>query len=65
MPIYEYECESCHLTFEQLVFKDKDEKTSCPCCGSAQTRKPISCASLIGGSGAGTCVPSAPSKGFS
>jgi len=65
MPIYEYECESCHQTFEQLVFNDRDEKPPCPCCGSDQTRKLISCASFLGGSGAGTCLPSAPSKGFS
>jgi putative FmdB family regulatory protein len=65
MPIYEYECESCQKTFEQLVFKDIDEKPTCPCCGSTQTRKLISCASFLGSSGAGTCLPSAPSKGFS
>ena len=65
MPIYEYECESCHQTFEQLIFNDKDEKMSCPCCGSDQTRKLISCASFLGASGAGACAPSAPSKGFS
>ena len=51
MPIYEYECESCHQTFEQLVINNRDAKTPCPCCGSEQTRKLISCASFLGGSG--------------
>jgi putative FmdB family regulatory protein len=65
MPIFEYECEACHQIFEQLVFNAKEEKISCPCCGSAQAKKLISCASFLGSTGAGTCAPSAPSKGFS
>lgn len=65
MPIFEYECESCHQKFEQLVFNSAEEKVVCPCCGSNDTRKLISCASFLGASGTGTCSPSAPSRGFS
>lgn len=65
MPIYEYECQACQKTFEHLVFKDKNQEISCPCCGSDQTQKRISCASFLGSLRSGTCVSSAPSKGFS
>ncbi len=45
MPIYEYECESCHHEFELLI--RGDEKPVCPQCGKQKVRKQLS-------------VPSAP-----
>ena len=32
MPLYEYKCDSCGQTFEQLVMHN-DEQTKCPSCG--------------------------------
>ncbi len=65
MPIFEYECETCHQNFERLVFNDKEKKISCPCCGSIETRKLISCAGFLGRTSSGACASPAPSRGFS
>ena len=40
MPIYEYECNQCHHSFEALV--RGDEKPDCPHCGSANLNKQFS-----------------------
>jgi len=41
MPIYEYRCQQCEQRFETLVMR-KDEKITCPQCGSEQLQKLIS-----------------------
>ena len=40
MPIYEYTCEECGNTFEELVFGD--ETPPCPSCKSDKTHKLLS-----------------------
>ncbi len=66
MPIYEYECEKCQHKFETLVFKsDAEEQKPCPCCGSFETHKLISCTSFLGDSGLGACASTKPGRGFS
>jgi len=43
MPIYEYECQSCHGQFQTLVMKAADEKgLACPGCGGHNLNKLIS-----------------------
>jgi putative FmdB family regulatory protein len=39
MPIYEYECVSCHHHFENFQRSKSDEVTDCPKCGSDIERK--------------------------
>lgn len=42
MPIYDYECQSCGAVTELLVLNGREEKPTCPDCGSAQMKKLIS-----------------------
>lgn len=51
MPIYEYACDKCGKEFEELVFDDS--LPACPHCGSAQTRKLMSCCCVHGASSSG------------
>ena len=46
MPIYEYKCKSCGLTFEKLVKVNSKETINCPEC-SGDTKKLISSAGLV------------------
>jgi putative FmdB family regulatory protein len=49
MPIYEYECDKCHVQFEKLVFKS-DEAVCCPdCCSSDVQRMMSVCGFKSGG----------------
>lgn len=64
MPIYEYECRKCSLSFEKLVF-GQDPKVVCPGCGSQQTAKLLSRFGMgrasdgsSSGSGCGSCSSS-------
>lgn len=43
MPIYEFECRSCHAQFQRLVMTPKEEKgLGCPGCGGRRLKKLIS-----------------------
>jgi putative FmdB family regulatory protein len=43
VPIYEYECKSCHARFEKLVKSmNSKAKVACPECGSKQTERALS-----------------------
>jgi putative FmdB family regulatory protein len=51
MPLYEYQCETCHQRFEKIQkFSDPLEHT-CPSCGGTATRLPSSPAIQFKGSG--------------
>lgn len=40
MPIYEFTCEQCGATFDELLSLSKARsKVSCPSCGSSQTKR--------------------------
>ena len=41
MPIYEYECRKCGISFEKIVF-GQNPKVVCPACSSEQTAKRLS-----------------------
>lgn len=41
MPIYEYNCESCHTAFERMQ-KISDPTPACPECSSAEVKRLIS-----------------------
>ena len=52
MPLYEYACEDCGKTFEQLVsVQNRDNGVECPECGSSKVERLIS-SFAIGKSGA-------------
>ena len=60
MPFYEYECTACGNVFEILTPPDPaGEETTCPACGSAETRRVLSTTAWLGGSSApgGGCAP--------
>ncbi|MBW2095614.1 MAG: zinc ribbon domain-containing protein [Deltaproteobacteria bacterium] len=43
MPIYEYKCQGCGNTFQQLIFhKEEEAALCCPDCGGKQLRRLIS-----------------------
>ena len=43
MPIYEFKCNKCGNSFEQLIFSsDEEEKLACPLCGESDTCKLMS-----------------------
>lgn len=53
MPMYEFTCQDCEKTFEELIFTASDEnEVSCPSCHSAKVAKQLSAFS-VGGSDAG------------
>ena len=53
MPMYEFTCQDCHKTFEELIFTASDEKdVSCPACHSTKVAKQLSAFS-VGGSDSG------------
>ncbi|MEO0255439.1 MAG: zinc ribbon domain-containing protein [candidate division WOR-3 bacterium] len=39
MPIYEYKCETCEKSFEELVLPGEKEPEKCPECGTKTLRK--------------------------
>ncbi|MBN1103235.1 MAG: zinc ribbon domain-containing protein [Deltaproteobacteria bacterium] len=71
MPIYEFKCNECGKTFEQLVFSsDQGKDILCPSCGAKDTCRlmsAFSCSSSseggLGASHSSSC--SGQSRGFS
>ncbi len=58
MPIYEYQCQSCHHCFEKLVFAaDESAMETCPQCGENKVEKLMSCANTLGGEKRPFCAP--------
>ena len=54
MPIYEYHCDHCDATFEQMTsMSQRDAKTQCPACGSKKTGRKLSVVA-VGGAAAAT-----------
>jgi len=65
MPIFEFKCDHCGHCFEKLCLSEDDRrKNDCPQCGSAETKKLMSCASFMGGAKSGLCGSGA-TTGFS
>jgi len=55
MPIYEYTCDKCGLSFEQLL-ASSSAKAKCPECGSSKVTKQFSAfAAHQGGAAASPC----------
>jgi len=60
MPMYEFRCRKCGVTFEELV-KRADEKVKCPECGSARLEKLYSrLGAVVGGSESSKLSASCP-----
>ncbi|MBU0608239.1 MAG: zinc ribbon domain-containing protein [Armatimonadetes bacterium] len=60
MPLYEYRCENCDRTFEQMVAaRNRDDGATCPDCGSKRVRRLISRFGIgkasLGSSSASSC----------
>lgn len=50
MPMFEFTCEKCHKTFEELVFTNNEEaNVVCPACQCTKVSKQLS-AFAVGGS---------------
>ncbi len=63
MPIFEYQCENCGVSFEKLVFPSEKDPVTCPRCGRDTVIKKISAPNL-GRRSSDVCMASPP-KGFS
>jgi putative FmdB family regulatory protein len=49
MPIYEFYCEACEKSFEQMTtMSARDQKVPCPACGSRKTGRKLSVVSVGG-----------------
>lgn len=60
MPLYEYRCTKCGMTFEEIQ-KVGETEAECPYCESKDTEKQLSIFSGGGqstGGGGGSCIPS-------
>ncbi len=65
MPIYEFRCNRCGITFEQLILSsDEEEEVSCPSCGERDTCRLMSSFSC-GSSGIGKALSSGGSSACS
>jgi putative FmdB family regulatory protein len=42
MPIFEYDCNHCGVSFEKLVRTSTSEKVACPRCSSRKVKKRVS-----------------------
>ncbi len=42
MPIYEYQCKTCHRVFEKLVRRATEALPACPTCGGRRVAKQFS-----------------------
>jgi putative FmdB family regulatory protein len=64
MPLYEYACEECDHTFEELVFRD--EKVECPRCRTTKVERLLSVPAKPPADGTSlpmSCYPDAPPCG--
>jgi putative FmdB family regulatory protein len=42
MPLFEYQCKTCHAGFERILRATESATAACPQCGSANVRKAVS-----------------------
>ena len=60
MPIYEYHCEACDKSFEQMTpMSSRDAKIPCPHCNSKKTARKLSVVAVGGGGAQSGSAPSA------
>ena len=59
MPLYEFTCERCGKSFEELKsLSEREDPASCPDCG-AEAKRQMSAFAMVSGSGHSTsCAPS-------
>jgi putative FmdB family regulatory protein len=63
VPLYQYTCQKCNATFDQLVrTADRDSKIKCPECGSTKTARALSLIA-VGGESKGAASPDSPACG--
>jgi len=47
MPLFDFQCNACQRTFEELAFDDDDDVVVCPSCGSEDTCRLVSAPSPL------------------
>jgi putative FmdB family regulatory protein len=59
MPIYEYACDACGRTFEELIIRRSDEaEVACPQCRGRKVSRLLSATAATRGGGGGAAGPS-------
>jgi putative FmdB family regulatory protein len=54
MPIYEYACPTCAVTFEALIIRRSDEaEVECPTCHTRKVRRQLSTTAAVRSGGGG------------
>ena len=56
MPIFEYECDTCHDRFEELVLSSRSADVHCPKCDGETVHKVYSTFAAQSKDGAGDCA---------
>ena len=52
MPTYEFHCDACKADFDHMAsMKNRDQKTTCPQCGSKKTARKLSAPAVGAGVG--------------
>ena len=67
MPLYEYTCQECGVSFDKIVsFAEADKLPSCPTCGAKDTRKLISAGAFLGATSrsGGSAITAPPPNRF-
>jgi putative FmdB family regulatory protein len=59
MPIYEYRCQSCEVSFEALVTRS-DPQAQCPSCGGNELAREMSVFASSAGNGSAQAAGPAP-----
>lgn len=63
MPIFEYRCKKCGITYEKIIFNRDAPQPACPNCGGEDVEKLISAPGRCGvADGAGSGASAASSK---
>lgn len=57
MPIFDYRCNDCSRTFDQLVRAPERDRVACPACGSPDCSRLLSVFAIGSQSGVGTSTP--------
>ncbi len=63
MPLFEYQCQGCELSFEELVSSSSEANVNCPRCSSAKVVRQLSTFAAHGMSDGSTRIADVVNRG--